>query len=475
MADVENDRSYHVGDEAILTATINQVRHLLPAARITVVSRDPAWTREKHNVDAVMQLSFSNSRISSAQALRIAQLQALEERCNNFMADGQMDKSIPEDALVAAIGDSNGVIISGGGNLNSILAGLLYQRLAAILIARALHRPVIISGQTIGPLLLPEDRPWVIEALKYASFVGCRDMESAKLLTRLGIAQQRIHLQLDDAIMLAPSKPARDLLWMDALHSEHQPWIAVTLHKHKGMQSDLYGNLRDITGIAEQLTFIAQRTNAALVFIPHHNVSNHSDIAVGIELQKALGTATPLKVLDMFGDQEVAWLTQQADMVISTRYHPLVFSLGGAVPCLGIYQDEYTRIKIVGVLEHAGLEQWALPLSIAKDNSLSEAVLELWGKRQSIKNHLLAFEDNWRLNEVQHWEQIFAVLNMLPGQKQLIPRLRINALKPDGTWSRTVRRWYRFRRPITVVLSRGYRYARATLRRSLEVIRTKSR
>ena len=52
---------------------------------------------------------------------------------------------------------------------------------------------------------------------------------------------------------------------------------------------------------------------------------------------------------------ETARLTRRAAMVIASRYHPLVFALGGGVPAIGIHLDRYTRTKVCGAFDFAGL------------------------------------------------------------------------------------------------------------------------
>jgi polysaccharide pyruvyl transferase WcaK-like protein len=48
-------------------------------------------------------------------------------------------------------------------------------------------------------------------------------------------------------------------------------------------------------------------------------------------------------------------LTRGTEMVVSTRYHPIVFGLSGFVPGVGLHFDEYTRVRLSEALPHGGM------------------------------------------------------------------------------------------------------------------------
>ena len=66
------------------------------------------------------------------------------------------------------------------------------------------------------------------------------------------------------------------------------------------------------------------------------------------------------------------WVTQRAALVVSSRYHPLVFATAAAVPCLGLYRDAYTRIKLQGALAHVGMEAWCLSAAAAEEGRAAD-------------------------------------------------------------------------------------------------------
>ena len=90
-------------------------------------------------------------------------------------------------------------MIAGGGNLASTWPLHVYERAALAGIAARLGRPLVVSGQTLGPTLLGRDRELVGELLRSARLVGVRESSSHALAAELGVAAR---VGVDDASFL---------------------------------------------------------------------------------------------------------------------------------------------------------------------------------------------------------------------------------------------------------------------------------
>ena len=64
------------------------------------------------------------------------------------------------------------------------------------------------------------------------------------------------------------------------------------------------------------------------------------------------------------------WLIQQSSLVVSTRYHPIVFATACAFPSLAIYSDEYTHIKLRGTLRPSDLQCRCMSVAEAEQGAL---------------------------------------------------------------------------------------------------------
>jgi polysaccharide pyruvyl transferase WcaK-like protein len=383
VADVAGQADYHLGDEAMLEANLSMFRQLLPRIRFTVFSRDPAWTSVHYGVDAVRTPQFP--------------------------------QGVTEE-VVRALRDADGLVVSGGGNLCGTWPEKIRERVALIETARDLGRPVVVLGQTIGPVLNDDQAALLAGVLPWARWVGVRDDASGVLAQTLGVPADRIHRQLDDAFFLAPQ--AVDDGRANELRRESRPLILVTLDASFGTEA----RWQTLHAIASQLDALAESLNAALVFVPHVGGADvpavHSDVVAG----RALGDClrTPLRILDLWQPREVRWLVAQAAMVVSTRYHPLVFATAARIPALGIHQDDYTRIKLRGAMACAGLEGWCLSAADAERGALLPLAVELWHQRQTVQARLARVHvDAWPC-ERHRWNGICRALELTP--RAALPR-----------------------------------------------------
>jgi len=355
IADVGGEETRHLGDEAMLEANLEAIRRLVPEVAFTVVSRDPAWTAARYGVDAVAPFGFPGDR--SAGAERAGMLdRLLSEATRRERANAATNAPLDMvNATVAAVGTAEGVIVSGGGNLSSTWPDLLYERVALLSLARIFGKPAIVLGQTMGPSLTYEERRLLAETLSSARFVGVRELDSMALTLELGVPPERIWYQTDDALFLEG-------------HSQFEPKsasisgvtgaqaIAVTIDPQMRAAGDhLFGAL------VSQLRELSETTGAPLALIPH--AFGNESAAVPSDLTEARVLAERLRlshtvIAEGLDADQAKRLTGEATLVISSRYHPIVFGLAAGVASIGIYGDEYCRIKLQGALAHAQLERW---------------------------------------------------------------------------------------------------------------------
>jgi polysaccharide pyruvyl transferase WcaK-like protein/ectoine hydroxylase-related dioxygenase (phytanoyl-CoA dioxygenase family) len=362
IADVGGPGHFHVGDEAMLEANLERLRRLDPSLEFTVASNDPRDTERRYGV----------------QSVRIPPLDAAPPA-------GMWDE------VTAALAGSAGLVVSGGGNLCSTWPRKIDERVALGEIAYQRGLPVVVLGQTLGPLLSPDERARLGTMLRQAAYVGVRELPSAALASELGVHADRLHYQLDDAYSLAPSPPERARMASLDLDQDSRPLILVTIDPSYGA-APTDGRL---VHIAEQLDGLAEATGGRLLFVPGcggpgapEAVSDH---AAGRRLGRL--AAAPLPLIDVWAPREIRWLCERAALVVSTRYHPLVFACAAGIPALGIFSDEYTRVKLRGALAHPGLERWALSDASAARGGLLRKGLSLWMQRDEVGARLARFNE----------------------------------------------------------------------------------
>lgn len=369
VGDVGGLCGFHVGDEAMLESNLALLRRLLPEARFTATSLDPSATRRFYGIDAVPGLRFD-----AVSASREVELQSIDGWLDTARSGS---RELPEALQVLL--ETDLLVISGGGNLCSSWPGHILQRLALVRLARYAQIPVLIVGQTLGPVLCEVDQALVAEILEAASWLGLREASSVALALRLGVPLERIDFQLDDAITLSAAPCAPGVIPVNRCG----PLVALTLHSlFAGAETDAW-----LDHLAAELDLLIEQTAAHILFIPHLSDLDEGvdggDYAVGLALLGRLANPRSLTLLNVQASAQTLWLTRQADVVVSSRYHPLVFALTAYKPCLGLPCDRYTLVKLHGALSHAGREADLLPLAGGRWEGLGKRIIDLCERRYS--------------------------------------------------------------------------------------------
>ncbi len=442
VSDIGGEETRHIGDEAMLEANLDAFRRLMPGVSITVVSRDPAWTAARYGVEAVAPFGFS--RAAAARSERAALLEhLLADARRRATGNAANDSTIypASDAVFRA----DALVVSGGGNLSSTWPDLFYERIALMQLAGIYEKPIVILGQTLGPRLEDDERRLLATVLRTARFVGLREIPSAALAKELGVPQERIWYQSDDAF--SPEANDESVSISSPLTTlSARPCISVTIDPQiRAAGAALFDSL------VSQLRQLSETTRASLIIIPHafgqESATLSSDLTEARVLVERLGISGTCVAAGLDAGQ-ARRVTGDAALIISSRYHPLVFGLAAGVPCLGIYGDDYCRIKLQGALTHAGLEHWTITYGDVARGELLTSALKLWHSRVEVRRQIESRREMWREESRARWIEILRALDfsakprqmgseMIFGRprSQVIPAL-VSALEARRQWLR---------------------------------------
>ncbi len=381
---------YHVGDEAIGHAVHTELR--ARGVRPVMLTRDPRHTRTYFGpTDTAPALPFP-----MPPAEREARLDAVERYLDGQDAALALDD--PARGFIAAIRDVDAVLVAGGGNLNSEYGWLLYERVAAIAIARRLGKPVAVTGQTLGPQLTGHDREVVGRALAECDLVSLREHHSVLLGHDLVPGNDLIVGGLDDA---AGWRPAI------AVPTPGAPRVMATFAPVP------YAGRREETValLAQLLDEFASRTGAQVELLPHmaHPGRADGDVAFHDEIVAA-STSGRVRALALPTAIEGADAVLGADLVITSRYHPAVFGATRNVPVFALAPDGYADVRIDGALTHHGLGGWTIPQAALATGGASEALAAVWDDRDRITAHLGIHRDRLLRDHGRRWDDLVTAL-----------------------------------------------------------------
>lgn len=124
----------------------------------------------------------------------------------------------------------------------------------------------------------------------------------------------------------------------------------------------------------------------------------------------AAGDSLPLCIAPLPTPGQAVWIASRAQLVVSTRYHPIVFAIATTTPALFLYQDHYTFVKGCGAMSLAGVASWVLPVGAAVSGLLVPAALELWTRRHDVRDHLRRVVPTIETARRRHVDALLSVL-----------------------------------------------------------------
>lgn len=302
------------------------------------------------------ELHADREHPSTAELSVLPQVQALPEVLHPL---AQTVERMVEFA--DAIATMDAVVVSGGGNLNSRYGWLLYERAAAVRAAEHAGVPVYVTGQSLGPVLNPEDAQVLERMLRTARSVTMREHSSLAWCRERGIDAR---LSVDDATDYLPTSPARTLHYAEgipagqALNELPEHYVCVTVNECTDQQAQQIAHLLD--GMWREHDY-------APVFLSHFGDPQdpaNGDIQAHQRIAERLSASTPATLLPILHADQSITVHRAAAFTLTSRYHPAVFSAAAGIPVLALVPDAFTQMRVGGALRQYGLGEFTLPLGM---------------------------------------------------------------------------------------------------------------
>lgn len=384
--------TYHVGDEAMTIASAQALSE--GGAAVTLMTRDVGHSARyigaavnheaaQHEAGApyeylpfflfpwapaereltlaafecvLTELHADRERPSVTELVALPQVQALPEVLHPL--EQTVERMVEFADSIAAM---DAIVVSGGGNLNSRYGWLLYERAAAVRAAEHAGVPVYVTGQSLGPVLSPEDAQVLERMLRTARSVTVREHSSLAWCRERGIDAR---LSVDDATDYPVASPARTLHYAEgisagqALDELPEHYVCVTVNECTNQQAQQ---------IARLLDGMWREHGYAPVFLSHYGDPQDptsGDIQAHQRIAERLSPSTPATLLPILhADQSIA-VHRAAAFTLTSRYHPAVFSAAAGIPVLALVPDAFTQMRVGGALSLYGLGEFTLPLGM---------------------------------------------------------------------------------------------------------------
>ncbi len=425
VGDIADASEVHVGDDAMLLGLLRTRAFSELDLVLTVVAGRIDAARDLYCSEAIrrprLRRGAAHRNERSEQIDRFVKLVIGPSR--NLRSSGAWVQ------LANAVQHADALLIAGGGSLNSTWDDHIALRLAVARGADAIGKPIVVTGQTIGPHFVEQDREAVVEIIELSRWFGVRERAS-ELLARSLTHRGALRLGADDAMFLGATEPEvdDDSDWR-GVRTERRGYIAVTFDVGALPENHTADVAREIGDIAAQYRL-------DVVFVPHLQrfaTRSPDDVTRSVQLKAALPRGVSASIANVSVDV-AARFARHAAVVVTSRYHPVVFALGSGVPVVSVSQDHYTFTKCAGAAELFGLEQWNVPSAALRSGMLSEAVGEAMARRAEVSDRLLQLGCLWR----EHSElRAVAMVELFGGGSSTdlaVPEVAA-PLRPSGRWA----------------------------------------
>lgn len=302
------------------------------------------------------ELHADRERPSVTELVVLPQVQALPEVLHPLAQT--VERMVEFADSIAAM---DAVVVSGGGNLNSRYGWLLYERAAAVSAAEHAGVPVYVTGQSLGPVLNPEDAQVLERMLRTARSVTVREHSSLAWCRERGIDAR---LSVDDATDYLAASPARTLHYAEgvsagqALDELPERYVCVTVNECTEQQAQQ---------IARLLDSMWREHGYVPVFLSHFGDPQNpesGDIQVHQCIAEQLSPSTPATLLPILHADQSVTVHRGTAFTLTSRYHPAVFSAAAGIPVLALVPDAFTQMRVGGALRQYGLGEFTLPLGM---------------------------------------------------------------------------------------------------------------
>ena len=304
----------------------------------------------------LVELHADRERPSVTELVALPQVQALPEVLHPL--EQTVERMVEFADAIAAM---DAVVVSGGGNLNSRFGWLLYERAAAVRAAEHAGVPVYVTGQSLGPVLSPEDAQVLERMLRTAQSVTVRERSSLAWCRERGIDAR---LSVDDATDYLVASPVRTLHYAEGVSASQvldelpERYVCVTVNECTEQQAQQ---------IARLLDSIWREHGYAPVFLSHFGDPQNpesGDIQAHQRIAEQLSPSTPATLLPILHADQSITVHRAAAFTLTSRYHPAVFSAAAGIPVLALVPDAFTQMRVGGALSQYGLGEFTLPLGM---------------------------------------------------------------------------------------------------------------
>ncbi len=340
-----NQPVYNRGDEAAHRSLIRTLNKNVPNASVMILL-------ENVKEGTIKQIKVDNPQnkyinINTNKGYRKSRIFSA---CSGMMF---WSRTIPSNRkLIQYIQEADVVLCAPGG----ICLGGFYNwsHLYNMMLCKHYNKPVIYYSRSIGPFNPRNILQHIFctrakEILKKMDFLSLRDARSMDLANKLGIKYIK---SIDSAFLDTPDATLPDSVRTDLGKQKYIVFVPNQLTWHPSfanMPQDVIDKC-----YLKMIDIIIQKTDYNIVMLPQlYNAGKKNDCLYFKKLKEE--TEHPSRIIvfpDTYSSDIQQIIIKDAQMIIGTRYHSIVFGINNRVPVIALSYEH----KIAGMLEILGIK-----------------------------------------------------------------------------------------------------------------------
>jgi polysaccharide pyruvyl transferase CsaB len=266
--------------------------------------------------------------------------------------------------VIQEIKTSNTFVLGGGDLIDDIGRGLIFW-LSKPYISKILRKKVIVSAVSTKPIQSESGKFLVRKILSKFELITLRDEFSYNQFMRLGL--RNTYLVSDPTILLKPvlTKNVKKIFKKYDI-KKNKKIISICLHtpfqqRRRWSVRKIYDVERLLNALPIAFDDLTGR-DFQLLFIPMQISRVGDDRVLAYKIHKKMKHKENFKIIErLYSPGEIKEIIRRTDLLLSMRFHPLIFAFSECVPTIAIACESLLRVK--NFHHEMSLDQFTLNLN----------------------------------------------------------------------------------------------------------------
>jgi len=386
----------NLGDEAILSANLHFL--LEKKCKVIVLSGKPEQTSKLHGVKAEQgfaALTKTPNRIRRRfrviwLAFRLVLASKILEKTGRTCLLNKKELN-----FLQLFRSCKALLIVGGGFFRDGLFWVsndisgAFPKGIAVLLAKTFKKPVYLGAQTLGPLRKWYHKLFCQIILRKADFLCVREPFSVETAKKLGFPFNP-KITIDDAFNVESTneKRAKELLLDEGINIDEVKKKEMLIGFSSRGLGTKNEELREKA--LDFLRRLLKKGGIHILVIPTMYGDQHKRY---IEEAEKISGKTEIRskitfLMNKYTYRDVKSFFSLTEATVAISFHSAVFALSSNVPAIGLYENEYYKMKLKGMFMILGFEGYALEVHEATLDEIYSKFDELIRNRFEIREYL---------------------------------------------------------------------------------------